>query len=109
MWSLKMEDNYNEAEGKGLSIYLRLDDWTSRPAKQKLYAEFRLRVRDQVRSNHRELTVKQWFSSSNTRGWGFHALVALSDLNQDSKGFIKDDTLIVEAQIIVMSVVKHLS
>ena len=48
------------------------------------------------------LTAKYWFSSAFS-DWGFSQLLLRKDLEDVSKGFIVDDTLIVEAEIMVMS------
>jgi len=46
-----------------------------------------------------------WFRASGNI-WGFKKLVALSELYEAAKGYIKDDTVIVEVQILVMSIAK---
>ena len=51
------------------------------------------------------LTAKHWFSAS-SYDWGFLQLLSRKDLEDASKGFLVEDTLIVEAEIMVMSTVK---
>ena len=51
------------------------------------------------------LTAKHWFSAS-SYDWGFSQLLSRKDLEDASKGFLVEDTLIVEAEIMVMSTVK---
>ncbi|KAK7841564.1 ubiquitin carboxyl-terminal hydrolase 12 [Quercus suber] len=51
------------------------------------------------------LTAKHWFSAS-CNDWGFSQLLSRKDLEDASKGFLVEDTLIVEAEIMVMSTVK---
>ena len=51
------------------------------------------------------LTAKHWFSAS-SHDWGFSQLLSRKDLEDASKGFLVEDTLIVEAEIMVMSTVK---
>lgn len=48
--------------------------------------------------------AEDWFSSSN--GWGYPEFLLLKDLNNASMGFLVNDTVIVEAEIIVMSELK---
>lgn len=36
-------------------------------------------------------------------GWGFEKFVSLADLKNSSKGFVVDDTLIVEAELLSFS------
>ncbi|KAK9273909.1 hypothetical protein L1049_018721 [Liquidambar formosana] len=95
---------YSSATGEALSLYLELVDWGSLPSKRKLYAEYKFRIKDQVHMNHYERTGKNWFSASSD--WGYSNFITLSDLNQASKGFIKNDALIVEGEITVMSMIK---
>jgi hypothetical protein len=49
------------------------------------------------------LTVKRWFSSIEGEGYGDPRFLPLKDLYDASKGFLVNDTLIVEATILVMS------
>ena len=48
--------------------------------------------------------AEDWFSSS--EGWGYPKFLLLKDLNNASKGFLVNDTVIVEAEIIKMSKLK---
>ena len=51
------------------------------------------------------LTAKHWFSAS-CNDWGLSQLLSRKDLEDASKGFLVEDTLIVEAEIMVMSTIK---
>ncbi|KAJ6691120.1 UBIQUITIN CARBOXYL-TERMINAL HYDROLASE 12-LIKE [Salix koriyanagi] len=56
-WKLKLFPNVTmKQRGKHLSLYLGLDDGTKFHAGWKLFVEFTLRIRDQVRSHHHEQT-----------------------------------------------------
>ncbi|KAK8711155.1 hypothetical protein V6N13_146448 [Hibiscus sabdariffa] len=48
---------------------------------------------------------KQWFSKEDN-SWGYRNTIRLGDLHEKSKGFVMNDTLIVEAQITLVSVTK---
>ncbi|XP_075645566.1 uncharacterized protein LOC142616639 [Castanea sativa] len=85
-----------------ISIYITLCDCIQ--SEHKIYAEYKLRIRNQVQRNHMERLGKQWFS--NSAGWGFRQFIFLNDLHDAFKGFLVNDTIIVEAEIIVMSTVK---
>lgn len=54
------------------------------------------------------LVAHNWYCASR-ENWGYSSFMLLSDLNDKSKGFILKDTLIIEVEILVMSVVKYLS
>ncbi|KAF2294674.1 hypothetical protein GH714_014832 [Hevea brasiliensis] len=73
---------------------------------QKLYTGFILRVRDQLFGVHREQKANNKFCTS-ANNWGFTKLIPLSDLNDASKGFILDNTVIVEVEITLMTVIKE--
>ena len=102
----------------------------------KYFAKFKLRIRDQVNNKHVEnlgksyfsilsfcffvfffgvkllfflnivfLSGKHWFSNSSNE-WGFSKFLCLKDLQDLSKGFLENDTLIVQAEILLMSTIK---
>ncbi|XP_065635173.1 MATH domain and coiled-coil domain-containing protein At3g58370 isoform X1 [Quercus suber] len=71
----------------------------------KYFAKFKLRIRDQINKNHVENTAKHWFSKSLKAG-GFSQFLLLENLNDASKGFLVNDTLIVEAEIMAVSNIK---
>ncbi|KAL7206342.1 hypothetical protein ACSBR2_019117 [Camellia fascicularis] len=90
------------AKWKSSSLFLVLADSETLPSERKLYAEYQLRIKDQVKGNHFEKEVRHWFSAS-SNNWGDQEFVSLSDLNDTSKGFKLSDVVIVEAQIILIS------
>jgi hypothetical protein len=51
------------------------------------------------------LTGKHWFSTSSS-DWGYSQFMPLTDLLDPCQGFLVNDTLIVEVEIIVISNVK---
>ncbi|XVF22811.1 hypothetical protein REPUB_Repub12eG0203100 [Reevesia pubescens] len=108
-WKLAIFPKGNSnGKGKALSVYLCLAEPDILPPKQKLYVEFRLRLRDQIKSNHHERTVKQWFSSS-IRSLGYPEFESLTNLHDVSKGYIKNGVVIVEAEVIVITKVECFS
>ncbi|KAJ6871886.1 hypothetical protein NC651_031079 [Populus alba x Populus x berolinensis] len=97
-----------EAKGDSLSVFLELVDGDKLPLKKTVWAEYKLRVLDQRRDKHVEKTVSRWLtSSSHTRG--FPKFMPLGDLHEVSKGYVMNDTLIVEAEILTLSVSKLFS
>lgn len=96
------------AKGDSLSVFLELVDGGKLPPKKTVWAEFKLRVLDQRHDKHVEKTTSRWFtSSSHTRG--FPKIMPLGDLHEVSKGYVMNDTLIVEAEILTLSVSKLFS
>ncbi|XP_030968835.1 ubiquitin carboxyl-terminal hydrolase 13-like [Quercus lobata] len=74
------------------------------PSEQNVFVEYKLRVRDQIKGKHKENRAEDWFSSS--KDLGYPEFLLLKDLNDASKGFLMNDTVLVEAEIIVMSKLK---
>ncbi|KAH8513742.1 hypothetical protein H0E87_006854 [Populus deltoides] len=85
-------------KGKSLSIYLKMEDFETLPCGRTTYAEYMLRVRDQLFGNHIE-----------KKDWGHLNFMSLEDVNALPKGFLVNDTLAVEVQIHVITVVKEFS
>lgn len=48
-----------------------------------------------------------WFCKTSD-GWGFPCFMLLSDLHDSKKGFLWNDTLVVEAQILIVGILKNL-
>ncbi|KAL2319946.1 hypothetical protein Fmac_028915 [Flemingia macrophylla] len=107
-WKLRVHPKGDTTErGKSLSVFLYLTDCDKFPPKRTVYAQFKMRLLDQLRNNYFEKTARHWFSVSTNNEWGYHKLIALSELYEAAKGYIKDDTIIVEVQILVISIVKN--
>ncbi|KAM7482406.1 hypothetical protein LguiB_006989 [Lonicera macranthoides] len=95
-----------KGKGRSLSLYLELADYATLPPKWRVYAKYKLRMRDQLQSNHFERGVSTWFGDS-IKSRGFHSFMLLSDLNDTSKGFIVNNTIIVEAEISITATIKN--
>ncbi|KAE9447085.1 hypothetical protein C3L33_21023, partial [Rhododendron williamsianum] len=104
-WKLDIypKGNSLSSKGKSVSLFLRLADCKNLPLHRKMYAEFKLRMRDQVRGNHIERKVGQWFCESSAESWGYADFMPLSELNDASKGFMVNGVAIVEAEITLIS------
>ncbi|XP_050211997.1 uncharacterized protein LOC126662148 [Mercurialis annua] len=98
----------SRAKGKSISLFLKLEDHASFEHGRKLYAEFTLRVRNHPLIKHHELAGHSQFDSS-SNVWGFPSFMPLIDLNDTTKGFIHNNTLMVEVEIQAMTVIKGLS
>ncbi|XP_055960090.1 uncharacterized protein LOC130014956 [Mercurialis annua] len=96
-------------KGKSLSIFLKLEDHASFQHGRKLYAEFMFTVRNQLSEKHHQLNGLTHQFDSSKQTWGFLSFLSLNDLNDKSKGFVHDNTLVVEVEIRAMTVIKGLS
>ncbi|KAM1252257.1 hypothetical protein ACFX13_041126 [Malus domestica] len=104
-WKLRVcpRGEGKKQKDKSLSLFLRsTEDLKTLPS---ICAEFKLRVLDQVRHDNIEKTVSHWFSSSNCEH-GCQSFMPLKTLQDSSKGFIQDDALSVEVEILAISVAK---
>ncbi|XP_039169650.1 uncharacterized protein LOC120293913 [Eucalyptus grandis] len=100
-WKLLVYPKGNEAgRGKSLSVYLEVQGLTE---KMQVYKEFNLSVVDQLKGRHQEKKqFERWLSASHPQV-GNANFMPLKDLEKSKKGFIQNDTLVVEVQICVVS------
>ncbi|KAA8545755.1 hypothetical protein F0562_020794 [Nyssa sinensis] len=103
IWRLMLFPKGVLSEGESLSLHLFTAE---RPRNWKLYADFKLRIKDQLRSQDVERQTSLW-STTSSFFCDYWAFMLLSDLNDKSRGFIVNNTLIIEVEILVMSVIKN--
>ncbi|KAI3750855.1 hypothetical protein L2E82_21722 [Cichorium intybus] len=92
-----------------LSMYLDVADSTSLPYGWSRYAHFSLAVINQI---HNKFTMRkdtQHQFNGRESDWGFTSFMPLSDLYDPSRGYILNDTCIVEADVAVRRVVDYWS
>ncbi|ESQ27728.1 hypothetical protein EUTSA_v10018662mg [Eutrema salsugineum] len=96
-WVLKVYPNgVGPATGNSLSLFLLS------ASNENGYVKAKLRVLDQIRSTHVEKQVEGW-PNATERGWGFEKFLPLADIKDASKGFLVNDTLKVEVEILSFS------
>ncbi|KAK7836497.1 ubiquitin carboxyl-terminal hydrolase 12 [Quercus suber] len=94
--------------GSHVSLYLALADPTSLPPGLKIFAEFTLRMLDQIHSRHHYGKVSRWFSaSSQEQGWS--RFISIGYMNLTNMGYLMKDACLVEAEVTVHAVVNALS
>ncbi|KAF6169871.1 hypothetical protein GIB67_034263 [Kingdonia uniflora] len=90
-----------------LSMYLDVADSANLPYGWSRYAQFSLAVVNQM---HNKLTVrKDTQHNFNLResDWGFTSFMPLNELYDPGRGYIKNDTVIIEAEVAVRKVVDY--
>ncbi|XP_059462011.1 MATH domain and coiled-coil domain-containing protein At3g58210-like [Corylus avellana] len=103
-WKLRLyPKGYGTGAGTCLSLFLRFGDSETLPSNKKLYAKYKLRVRDQIHGNHHEKTVDHWFYDPSI-GYGVHEFLSLRDLQDASKGYLVRDGLFIECKIYAISI-----
>ncbi|XP_057466649.1 ubiquitin C-terminal hydrolase 13-like isoform X3 [Actinidia eriantha] len=108
-WNLLLYPKGDDRQkDKFLSLFLVSNDCKTLPSERKTYATYRLRIRNQYRLKSAEITGTKFFSVTG-RCWGYSSFLSLKDLRDASKGFLVNDTLIVQAEVSAISTVKNFS
>ncbi|XP_038721858.1 MATH domain and coiled-coil domain-containing protein At3g58400 isoform X2 [Tripterygium wilfordii] len=93
--------------GTHLSLFLALGDSTTFSRGSKVYAEFTIRILDQVQARHVSGKGNYWFSaSSQESGWSKY--ISLPYFMLPSSGFLVKDSCLVEAEVTVLGIAKPL-
>ncbi|KAM7489663.1 hypothetical protein LguiB_027147 [Lonicera macranthoides] len=94
-------------KGSGISLFLKVADYSKLPLKTRVYAEYKLRIKSQINPSQIERAYARWFCDS--YGYGNPNFTSLSYLKNKSNGYIVNDTLVVEVEISISGVTKNLS
>ncbi|XP_035844017.1 uncharacterized protein LOC110931796 [Helianthus annuus] len=89
-----------------LSLFPKGFDSAAFPNDWKVYAKFKIRVKSQATENDIEKETDNWFCNS-VDNWGFPTMMILSQLNDSENGFLLNDNLTVEVEILVMGMLKY--
>ncbi|KAH6807531.1 ubiquitin-specific protease 12 [Perilla frutescens var. frutescens] len=90
-----------------LSMYLDVADSATLPYGWSRYAQFSLAIVNQM---HNKLTVKkdtQHQFNQRESDWGFTSFMPLSELYDPNKGYLMNDTCVVEADVAVRKVIDY--
>ncbi|XP_052185773.1 ubiquitin C-terminal hydrolase 12-like [Diospyros lotus] len=92
-----------------LSMYLDVADSATLPYGWSRYAQFSLAVINQI---HNKFTMKketQHQFNARESDWGFTSFMPLNELYEPSRGYMVNDTIIVEADVAVRRVIDYWS
>ncbi|GJW94234.1 putative ubiquitinyl hydrolase 1 [Tanacetum coccineum] len=108
-WKLSLYPKGTKAgKNTNLSIFLRPHDVAFDSDEWRVYAKFNIRLKSHgTEGSHKNEEADHWFCKT-ADGWGFPCFMKLSDLHDSKNGFLFNDTLIVEAQILIVGIVKNL-
>ncbi|THU70133.1 hypothetical protein C4D60_Mb08t21830 [Musa balbisiana] len=84
-----------------LAMFLILDTSVALPSKTRAYVDYSLCLVDQIDGKHKKLSVQRQFSSDGV-GWGWHKFLEWKDMQNPSRGFLRNETCIVEASVAVL-------
>ncbi|KAL5564624.1 hypothetical protein UlMin_027788 [Ulmus minor] len=102
-WKVKL---YPNGEGGGLGTHLSLHLALESPLPtSKIYAEFTLRILNQLNVNHHYGKATNWFSASNEdQQHGWSRFITAGFFSLPNWGFLVKDTCIIEAEVTVHGV-----
>ncbi|XP_071724794.1 ubiquitin C-terminal hydrolase 12-like isoform X2 [Rutidosis leptorrhynchoides] len=92
-----------------LSMYLDVAESTSLPYGWSRYAQFSLAVVNQIHNKYSVRKDTQHNFNARESDWGFTSFMPLSDVYDPSRGYLVNDTLLVEAEVIVRKVLDYWS
>ncbi|OAY52179.1 ubiquitin C-terminal hydrolase 13 isoform X3 [Manihot esculenta] len=90
-----------------LSMYLDVADSANLPYGWSRYAQFSLAVVNQINPKYTIRKDTQHQFNARESDWGFTSFTPLSELYDPSRGYIVNDTLIVEAEVLIRRVVDY--
>ncbi|KAM1742121.1 hypothetical protein ACFX12_012154 [Malus domestica] len=90
---------HKKGKGTHISLFLELDD-PEKLSGSKVFAEFSMRIVDQMHAKHECLKANNWFSTS-TRDFGWPTFLKLDTFSQAGNGFLVKDACIVEADVTI--------
>ncbi|XP_031270955.1 ubiquitin carboxyl-terminal hydrolase 12-like [Pistacia vera] len=92
-----------------LSMYLDVADSTTLPYGWSRYAQFSLAVVNQIHSKYSIRKDTQHQFNARESDWGFTSFMPLGELYDPSRGYLVNDTCVVEADVAVRRVVDYWS
>ncbi|PKA56995.1 Ubiquitin carboxyl-terminal hydrolase 12 [Apostasia shenzhenica] len=90
-----------------LSMYLDVADSSTLPYGWSRYAQFSLAVVNQIHSKYTIRKDTQHQFNARESDWGFTSFMPLSELYDPSRGYLVNDTCVVEAEVAVRKVVDY--
>lgn len=92
-----------------LSMYLDVADSSNLPYGWSRYAQFSLAVVNQVHNKYSVRKDTQHQFNARESDWGFTSFMPLSELYDPSRGYLVNDTVLVEAEVAVRKIVDYWS
>ncbi|XP_019461341.1 PREDICTED: ubiquitin carboxyl-terminal hydrolase 12-like isoform X2 [Lupinus angustifolius] len=84
-----------------LSMYLDVADSTTLPYGWTRYAQFSLSIVNQIQSKYSVRKETQHQFTARESDWGFTSFMPIAELSDSSRGYVVNDTCIVEADVAV--------
>ncbi|XP_061352581.1 ubiquitin C-terminal hydrolase 12-like isoform X1 [Gastrolobium bilobum] len=90
-----------------LSMYLDVADSASLPYGWSRYAQFSVAVVNQIHNKYSVRKDTQHQFNARESDWGFTSFMPLGELYDPSRGYLVNDTLLVEAEVLVRRIVDY--
>ncbi|KAK3205536.1 hypothetical protein Dsin_019582 [Dipteronia sinensis] len=90
-----------------LSMYLDVADSTSLPYGWSRYAQFSLAIVNQIHNKYSVRKDTQHQFNARESDWGFTSFMPLGELYDPNRGYLVNDTLLIEAEVIVRRIVDY--
>ncbi|XP_057431971.1 ubiquitin C-terminal hydrolase 12-like isoform X3 [Lotus japonicus] len=90
-----------------LSMYLDVADSASLPYGWSRYAQFSLAVVNQIQNKYTVRKDTQHQFNARESDWGFTSFMPLGELYDPSRGYLVNDTLLIEAEVLVRRIVDY--
>ncbi|KAK9146445.1 hypothetical protein Sjap_006348 [Stephania japonica] len=108
-WHVLLYPKGKENGNNHIALFLALSDSSTLAPEVKVYAKFKLRIRNQVDTRSTIVgEANHWFSQSKGH-WGWSKMITLDTFNDKTKGFLIKDTCNVEADVTVLGIVTTLA
>ncbi|CAF2144479.1 uncharacterized protein LOC103854708 [Brassica rapa] len=109
-----VEDRYwrlgfNPKGGSALPIYLYAQGFRPDAVATNTWGAVNLRLKNQRSTNHRQIYSAAWYPIRSGYGVGVNNIILLADLNDASKGYLVNDAIIFEAEMVKVTVTNIVS
>ncbi|KAH0933372.1 hypothetical protein HID58_010489 [Brassica napus] len=92
--------------GKAVSLFFHLLANQRTGAYEAVYVLAKFQVLNQLKLGNIQMELENWYGITSF-GWGFSEFVSFDDLRDSSKGFLVDDTLMVQVELEAISTTKY--
>ncbi|EOA23070.1 hypothetical protein CARUB_v10003850mg [Capsella rubella] len=105
-WRMKISPKGDHKDIRALSVYVQAMAYLPNAVASSTYAKLKLRLLNQKNSNHIEKRVFHIYSREIQDGSGISQLISLEDLNDESKGYLVEDTIVLETFLVCITETK---
>ncbi|CAF1920974.1 unnamed protein product [Brassica napus] len=100
---------FNPKSGSALPIYLYAQGFRPDAVTTNTWGAVNLRLKNQRSTNHRERYSAAWYPIRSDYGVGVNSIISLADLHDASKGYLVNDAIIFEAEMVKVTVTNIVS